>query len=92
VRGRKTSLVVLLTEEERAQLTRCSRSTSLPAGFVTRSQAVLFVANGMPISHTAKAVGLTERHTREWVRRFLEKRIQGLADLPGRGRKLSFSP
>ena len=92
MRGRKTSLVVLLTDEERAQLTRYSRSTSLPAGFVTRSQAVLFVASGMPISHTGKAVGLTERHTRQWVRRFLEKRVQGLVDLPGRGRKPSFSP
>lgn len=92
MRGRKTSLVVSLTEEERAQLLRYSRSTSLPAGFVTRSQAVLFVASGMPIRHAAKAVGLTERHTRQWVRRFLENRIQGLVDLPGRGRKPSFSP
>ncbi|MGK4495655.1 helix-turn-helix domain-containing protein [Klebsiella pneumoniae] len=52
----------------------------------------MFVASGMPIRHAAKAVGLTERHTRQWVRRFLENRIQGLVDLPGRGRKPSFSP
>jgi len=92
VRGRKTSLVVVLTEEERIQLLRWSRSTSLPAGLVTRAYAVYLVAEGMPISHTAEAVGLTHQHVRQWVKRFLEKRLDGLYDLPGRGRKPAFSP
>jgi hypothetical protein len=92
VRGRKTSLVVVLTEEERAVLLRWSRSTSLPAGLVTRAQAVLLVAGGMPLSHTAQSVRLTERHVRQWITRFLEKRLDGLYDLPGRGRKPVFSP
>ena len=92
MRGRKTSLVVVLTEEERDQLLRWSRSTSLAAGIVTRARAVVCVADCLPISHTARAVGLTERHVRQWVRRFLDKRLDGLYDLPGRGRKPSFSP
>ena len=92
VRGRKTSLVVVLTEEEQTQLLRYSRATSLPAGLVTRAQAVLLVAQGTPIRHTAQAVGLTERHVRQWVTRFRDKRLDGLQDLPGRGRKPSFSP
>lgn len=92
MRGRKTSLVVLLTEPEEQQLQRYSRSTSLPAGLVTRAQAVLLVAEGLPLSHTGKAVGLTERHVRQWVKRFQKERMDGLLDRPGRGRKPSFSP
>jgi putative transposase len=92
MRGRKTSLIVVLTEQEENQLLRWSRSTSLPAGLVTRAQAVWMVAHGMPLSHTAKAVGLTEVHVRQWVKRFLEQRLDGLHDRPGRGRKPSFSP
>ena len=92
MRGRKTSLLVVLTEEERGQLLRWSRSTSLSAGLVTRAQAILLVAGGMPISHTSRSVRLTERHVRQWVRRFVDRRLDGLYDLPGRGRKPSFSP
>jgi hypothetical protein len=92
VRGRKTALVVVLTEEERNQLLRWSRSTSLPAGLVKRAYAVSLVAEGMPISHTAQAVGMTQQHVRQWIQRFLEKRLDGLYDLPGRGRKPAFPP
>ena len=92
MRGRKTSLVVVLTEEERSQLLRWSRSTSLAARSVIRAQAIVLVAGGMPISHTAPSVGLTQRHVRQWVGRFLDRRIEGLHDLPGRGRKPSFPP
>ena len=92
MRGRKTSLVVVLTEEERTQLMRWSRSTSLPAGLVTRAQAIFLVAGGMPLCHAAQAVGLTQQHVRQWVTRFLQKRLDGLNDLPGRGRKPVFSP
>ena len=92
MRGRKTSIVVLLNEQEEAQLQRIARSTALPAGLVTRSRAVLGVARGKPILHVAREVGMTERHVRQWARRFLQQRLQGLRDLPGRGRKPSFSP
>ncbi len=67
MRSRKTSLVVVLTAEEHAQLLRIARATSLPAGLVTSAQAVLLIAQGMPIRHTAQAVGLTERHVRQWL-------------------------
>ena len=84
--------MVVLTEAERSQLLRWSRSTSLPAGLVTRAQAIVLFADGLPISHTAQAVGLTPQHVRQWIQRFLQKRLDGLHDLPGRGRKPSFSP
>jgi hypothetical protein len=75
VRGRKTSLLVVLAEEERGQLLRWSRSTSLATGLVTRARAVVYVAYGLPIRHATRAVGLTECHVRQWVRRFVDKRL-----------------
>ena len=92
MRGRKTSIVILLTDQEQAQLQRIARSTALPAGLVTRSRAVLGVAEGQPILHVARDVGMTERHVRQWARRFIDQRLAGLNDRPGRGRKPSFSP
>ncbi len=92
MRGRKTSLVVVLTPEERHQLEHWVRSTCTPVGRVRRATMILKVADGNPISHAAGAAGLTEKHGRKWVQRFLEKRIEGLSDLPGRGRKPAFPP
>ena len=37
-------------------------------------------------------MGLTERHVRAWVTRFIKERLPGLSDREGRGRKPSFSP
>lgn len=92
MRGRKSALVILLTDEERDELQRGSRSTSLPAGRVQRAQAVLHVSKGMPLKHAGRTVGLTERHVRKWVTRFKEQRLQGLKDKQGRGRKPTLSP
>jgi hypothetical protein len=92
MRGRKTALVIRLTDQERQELQRITRSTSLPAGLVQRAKAILYVSSGMPLKHTGHAVGLTERHVRKWLTRFQEQRLDGLKDREGRGRKPSFSP
>ena len=92
MRGRKTALVTLLTDQEQQELQRITRSTSLPAGLVQRAKAILCVSSGMPLKHTGQVVGLTERHVRKWVTRFQEQRLDGLKDKQGRGRKPSFSP
>jgi hypothetical protein len=92
MRGRKTALVVELSDQEEQQLQAWVRSTTMPVGLVKRAHAVLLVAKNVPLTHTAKKVGLTERHVRAWVTRFLNERIPGLSDRGGRGRKPSFSP
>lgn len=92
MRGRKTALVVELTDQEEQLLTQWVRSTTMPIGLVKRAQAVLLVAQKVPLVHTAQKVGLTERHVRAWVTRFINERIPGLSDRGGRGRKPSFSP
>jgi helix-turn-helix protein len=92
MRGRKTSLRVVLTAEERAELEQRLRGTTTSLGLGRRCRAILEVADGFPLVHVARLVDLTEKHVRKWVQRFLKDRLEGLRDRPGRGRKPVFSP
>ena len=92
MRGRKTSLRVALTAEERDQLEQRLRRTTTSLGLARRCRTVLEVADGLPLVEVARLVGLTEKHVRKWVQRFLKDRLDGLRDRPGRGRKPAFSP
>ena len=85
-RGRKTSLTIHLTAEERQTLMVWQRSTTIHAGRARRGRIILLLANGMPISHIARTVGISRRFVYKWVKRFLEYGLEGLADKQGRGR------
>ena len=92
MRGRRTSLRVVLTPEERNELERRLRCTTTPSGLARRSRVILGVAEGLPLVEVARWVGMTEKHVRKWTTRFLNSRLEGLHDRPGRGRKPVFSP
>ena len=92
MRGRRTSLCVVLTPEKRNELERRLRCTTTPAGLARRSRVILGVAEGLALVEVARLVGMTEKHVRKWNTRFLESRLEGLHDRPGRGRKPVFSP
>jgi hypothetical protein len=92
MRGRKSALHVILTSEEYDQLQHYLRSPSTSLGLARRCRAILEVAEGTPLVQVARLVGLTEKHVRKWVQRFLHSRLAGLHDRPGRGRKPVFSP
>lgn len=92
MRGRKSSLIVTLTEAERRELESWLRSTKMRVGLVRRARALLLVADGKSLSQTAHIVGLTRKIVRRWVERFIERGIAGLQDQTGRGRKSVFSP
>ena len=92
MRGRKSALRVALTPEEYDQLLKSLRCPSTPLGLARRCRAILEVAEGTPLVAVARLVGLTEKPVRKWVRRFLQSRIAGWHDRPGRGRKPVFSP
>ena len=84
-RGRKTSLTIDLTLEERQMLLAWQQSTTIRAGYARRGRIILLVAEGMAISHIADMVGINRRFIYKWAKRFLHERVAGLADLPGRG-------
>src|SRR5512135_116793 len=92
MRGRKTSLHVVLTAQESDQLERRLRCTTTSLGLARRCRAILGVADGLPLVEVARLVDSTEKHVRKWVQRFLKGRLDGLRDRPGRGRKPVFSP
>ena len=84
-RGRKTSLTINLTAEERHTLMSWQRSTTIPAGRARRGRIILQLADGVPTSHIADTVGISRRFVYKWAKRFLQYGVEGLADKPGRG-------
>jgi hypothetical protein len=91
-RGRKTSLTIDLTPEERHALTAWQRSTTIPAGRARRGRIILQLADGIPISHIATTVGISRRFVYKWAKRFLQYGVEGLADKPGRGYRSTSHP
>ena len=87
VQGRKTSIIVQVTPAERHMLESWLRSTTINAGLYRRSRIILFLADGVSVSETARMVGVRRRHVYTWAERFLESGPHGLEDKAGRGRK-----
>ena len=92
MRGRKSALRVILSLDERVKLLHLVRSTTAPAGIARRARVILLVSDGAPLSHAGWQTGMMEKHVRKWVRRFLELRLEGLAELPRPGRQPVFPP
>jgi len=84
-RGRKTSVTILLTGEDRQTLMAWQRSTTLRAGRARRGRIILLMADRVPISHIADTVGISRRFVYKWAKRFQQYGLEGLADQPGRG-------
>jgi Winged helix-turn helix len=91
-RGRKSSLHIFLSPEERQTLERWQRATTIAAGLARRGKIILLLAAGSSQSAAAQAVGVQRTVVRHWATRFLARRQDGLADAPGRGAKGGFSP
>jgi transposase len=86
------SFRVELSADERTELERWQRTTTMPAGLVRRGRAVLLLADGNPLKDVIVRSGMTARIVRKWARRFIKDRLAGLADRPRPGRKPLFSP
>jgi Helix-turn-helix domain len=91
-RGRKSSLVIVLSPTERETLERWQQSTTIAAGLARRGKIILLLADGSSQSAVAQAVGVQRPVVRQWAKRFLAQRVDGLADAPGRGAKGVFPP
>ena len=90
--GRKTSFAVSLTAEEQRTLEEWQRSTTVRSGLAKRGRIILMLADGNPVSEISRAAGIRRRSIYKWVKRFNKKRIEGLKDKNGRGRKPFFRP
>lgn len=92
MRGRPSQLKVEIDDATRATLDGWLRRQTIAAGLATRARAMLLLADGQPYTHTARQVGLAERHVRKWAKRFVAAGIDGLYDRPRPGRQPVFPP
>jgi transposase len=73
-----TSQRVVLTDEEREELTTRSRARSLRASDAQRARLILLLADGVPYRSVAERLGCSQTTVSLWRRRFLEERLEGL--------------
>ena len=92
MRGRKSSLTIALTPEDRAEIQRWQRATTGPAGLARRGRILLLLEQGETLKEAARLCGMNVRHVRKWAERFRAQGLAGLHDKPRPGRKPVFSP
>jgi putative transposase len=82
---------VVLSDEERVQLSALAKSRSLPHGLVQRVRLVLMAADGLSNTAIAKHLDLSQQSVCLWRQRYLARGFQGLHEelRPGRPRSIS---
>jgi Helix-turn-helix domain len=86
-RGRKSTLVIQLSTQEREILERWQRTTTLASGLARRGRIILLLAEGYTQHHVAQVIAVRRSIVRKWAKRFLAQRIAGLHDGRGCGLK-----
>ncbi|HTZ59514.1 MAG TPA: helix-turn-helix domain-containing protein, partial [Acidobacteriaceae bacterium] len=81
---------LVLSDDERIQLSSLARSRTLPHAIVARARVVLWSADGASNTEIASRLKWTKATVGKWRRRFIERRLPGLYDelRPGRPRSI----
>jgi transposase len=87
----KAQGVVVLSDDERATLTRWTRRGKTSQALAMRARIVLACADGTPNTHVAAVLGVSRDMVGTWRKRFIAKGLEGLSDepRPGAPRKLT---
>jgi transposase len=87
----KAQGLLVLSEDERAVLTRWTRRQKSSQALAMRARIVLACADGTPNTHVAEQLGVSRDMVGTWRTRFLARRLEGLSDepRPGAPRKLT---
>jgi transposase len=88
--SRRSPFVIVLSDEDRAELERRSRTYSIPHGQVLRARMVLLAAQGWANVDIADEVGAHVDVVGRWRKRFFERGLVGLDDRPRSGRPRVF--
>ncbi|MFF0852115.1 IS630 family transposase [Streptomyces sp. NPDC003280] len=83
--GRRKSELVI-SDDERAQLTRLARRAKTAQFLALRARIVLRCAEGGTNKQVAAELGVSEQSVNRWRARFIERRLAGLVDEPRPGR------
>src|SRR3974390_2686837 len=77
-----------MTAEQRDELDRLARSSSLPHRSVIQARALLMAADGVAVYETARRLGVASNSVRSWRRRFETEGVPGVGRIAeGRGRR-----
>src|SRR5450631_1366482 len=77
-----------VSKDERVELERMARSTSLPHRTVRQAKALLWAADGVANEEIARRSEVDADTVRRWRRRFADKGVAGVGVIAkGRGRK-----
>lgn len=83
---------IILSSVERRTLEQRAAEYSSPYRDVVRAKVVLYAAGGMSNTQISARVDLPRQIVAKWRKRFFERRLDGLTELPRRGRPPVFSP
>ncbi|MDD5170496.1 MAG: helix-turn-helix domain-containing protein [Syntrophales bacterium] len=89
---RESPYVIVLTEEERVQLTKRANKYTLPYFTVSRARMILLAAQGLSNDEIAKRLDTPRKVVSMWRKRFFEERLHGLEERLRPGRPPIFSP
>ena len=83
---------VILTASEKSVLESIARKYTSSYFHVVRAKVILMAALGLRNDQIAARLSLPRQIVSKWRKRFFEKRLAGLEDLPRSGRPPGFSP
>lgn len=83
---------IVLSPDEALELSTRARKYTLPYFQVQRAKIVLLAAAGLPNDQIASRLDTQRKVVWFWRKRFLEKRLEGLDELPRPGRPRAFPP
>src|ERR1700674_6000328 len=76
-----------LAAEEAEELSRRARATTVSGRDRQRAEIILLSAQGLTQQRIAEQLGISRLCVNRWVGRFALRRLQGVRDRAGRGRK-----
>ena len=89
---RKSPFQIVLSAAERRELSRRARRYTLPFFQVQRARMILLAAEGIDNNEIARRLDTRREVVWLWRKRFFEKRLPGLDELPRPGRPRAFPP
>lgn len=89
---KKSPFTILLTNYEKQKLEQLTTKYTSPYYIVVRAKLVLMAAQGIDNKTIGERLSLPRQIVSKWRKRFYERRLDGLEDLPRIGRPSAFSP
>jgi len=77
--------VFTLTSEERKNLELITSLPNTPARLAQRAYIILLAAEGVTNKAIARRLGVSRATVVLWRKRYVQSRLEGLHDVPGRG-------